>query len=87
VKSAVLVIDVQNQFFSVTPPYDAHGVIERINRATELARKLGLPIVFVTARNCRLTAELRALAASSRIGRCADGQFHPQDHAGLFPSH
>lgn len=46
--AAVLVIDVQEALFRTSPPpWDAEGVIQRINRITSAARKAGVPVIFV----------------------------------------
>ena len=47
-KSAVLVIDVQNGLFDSSPrPYEADEVIQRINSITSKARAGGVPIIFI----------------------------------------
>lgn len=47
-KSALLVIDVQQALFDETPrPFEADAVVERINTLTARARAAGVPVVFV----------------------------------------
>ncbi|AMO95638.1 isochorismatase family protein [Collimonas fungivorans] len=47
-KSALLVIDVQQALFDETPrPFEADAVVERINSLTASARAAGVPVVFV----------------------------------------
>lgn len=45
-KSALLVIDVQEGLFT-PPPADAGAVVERINRLSAGARKAGAPVIFI----------------------------------------
>ncbi len=46
--TALLVIDVQQGFFDLEPqPFEADGVIERINQLTARARMLGQPVVLI----------------------------------------
>ncbi len=46
-KSALLVIDVQHALFSPEPPFDAAGVVGRINQLTHWARGHALPVIFI----------------------------------------
>ena len=47
-KSALLVIDVQQALFDETPrPFEADAVVERINTLTARARAAGVPVVFI----------------------------------------
>jgi nicotinamidase-related amidase len=47
-KSTVLVIDVQKGLFEAIPkPFEADEVVQRINHVTNLARTVGIPIVFI----------------------------------------
>lgn len=45
-KSALLVIDVQQGLF-IPPPAEAENVIERINQLSERARQAGAPVIFI----------------------------------------
>jgi nicotinamidase-related amidase len=46
-KSALLIIDVQNGLFLGNPPAEAELVIDRINELSKRARDEGVPVVFV----------------------------------------
>lgn len=47
-RSALLVIDVQRQFFDSDPrPFEAGAVIERINGLARRARRAGAPVIFI----------------------------------------
>jgi nicotinamidase-related amidase len=47
-KTALLVVDVQRDFYEATPPvFDAAGVLARIADVVRRARDAGLPIVYV----------------------------------------
>lgn len=47
-KSALLVIDVQQGLFDESPrPFEADAVVERINALTTRARHAGVPVVFI----------------------------------------
>ena len=47
-KTALLIIDVQQALFDVEPqPFEADIVVQRINSLSERARVLGIPVVFV----------------------------------------
>jgi nicotinamidase-related amidase len=47
-KSAVLVTDVQTKLFDTSPrPFEADGVVKRINHVTTLARTAGIPVFLI----------------------------------------
>ncbi|OUR63577.1 hypothetical protein A9Q74_00400 [Colwellia sp. 39_35_sub15_T18] len=47
-KTAIIIIDVQNALFEKNPkPYESDDVIDRINFVSEQARKAGAPIFFI----------------------------------------
>jgi nicotinamidase-related amidase len=47
-RSAVLVIDVQQELFDETPrPFEADEVVKRINHVIGLARKSGIAVIFI----------------------------------------
>ncbi|MBC3380609.1 cysteine hydrolase [Serratia fonticola] len=74
-KSALLVIDVQQGLFN-PPPAEAEQVLTRINQLSERARQAGVPVVFIQHQTAH--EELSAGSAAWQIHQGL--QIKPGDH-------
>lgn len=74
-KSALLVIDVQQGLFN-PPPAEAEQVLTRINQLSERARRAGVPVIFIQHQTAH--EELSAGSAAWRIHQGL--QVKPGDH-------